>query len=91
MSLADEQVRDRLAELRREYRLGEDRLQDLQQQETALRETLLRISGAIQVLVELLGPTTDAPSTSSVSAGTTGSEGVVGNGVPREPRVLNVP
>ncbi|MGA5823997.1 hypothetical protein ACPC54_39895 [Kitasatospora sp. NPDC094028] len=43
----------RLAELEGEFRQGEDRLRALVQQETALRETLLRISGAIEVLREL--------------------------------------
>ena len=55
MSVADEQVQARLDELRREYQVGDGRLRELVQQETALRETLLRISGAIQVLEELLG------------------------------------
>ncbi|MGW3347189.1 hypothetical protein ACWDA3_28140 [Nonomuraea rubra] len=51
--MADERLQARLAELRREYAVGESRLRDLLQQESALRETLLRISGAIQVLEEL--------------------------------------
>jgi hypothetical protein len=51
--MVDERVSLRLAELRREYALGEGRLRELVQQESALRETLLRISGAIQVLEEL--------------------------------------
>jgi hypothetical protein len=57
MSVAYDRARARLAELRREYQEGERQLQALVQQETALRETLLRISGAVQVLTELL----DAP------------------------------
>jgi len=59
MTVADEQVQARLDELRREYQVGDGRLRELLQQETALRETLLRISGAIQVLEELLGAGTD--------------------------------
>ena len=54
MSVADDRAQARLAELRREYQEGERRLQALVQQEAVLRETLLRISGAIQVLTELL-------------------------------------
>ena len=54
MSVADDRAQARLAELRHEYQEGERRLQALAQQEASLRETLLRISGAIQVLTELL-------------------------------------
>ena len=57
----DQRLKERLAELRHEYTVGEARLQELTRQETALRETLLRISGAIQVLEELGEPTEPAP------------------------------
>lgn len=46
----------RLAELRQEYRTGEEQLGQLVRHEAELRETLLRISGAVQVLEELTGP-----------------------------------
>ncbi|WP_077800226.1 hypothetical protein [Streptomyces sp. JHA26] len=46
----------RLAELRQEYRAGEEQLGRLVRHEAELRETLLRISGAVQVLEELTGP-----------------------------------
>ncbi|WP_406224122.1 hypothetical protein [Streptomyces canus] len=46
----------RLVELQQEYRLGEERLGRLVRHEAELRETLLRISGAVQVLEELTGP-----------------------------------
>jgi hypothetical protein len=49
-----EQVQARLAELKQEYLSGQDQLRELAQQEAALRETMLRISGAIQVLEELV-------------------------------------
>ena len=49
-----ERMQSRLLELKREYELGDQRIRDLLQQEAAVRETLLRISGAIQVLEELL-------------------------------------
>jgi prefoldin subunit 5 len=50
-----EQARGRLEELRHEYEVGQRRLQELMAQEVSIRETLLRISGAIQVLEELTG------------------------------------
>lgn len=54
MSLAA-QAQARLAELYREYEVGQRRLTELLAQESAVRETLLRIAGAIQVLTELTG------------------------------------
>ncbi|MFG1947043.1 hypothetical protein [Nonomuraea sp. NPDC048826] len=48
-----EQLRERLADLTREYQLGEAQLRDVVRQDALLRETLLRISGAMQVLEEL--------------------------------------
>ena len=53
MSVHD-RVTARLTELREELRLGEAQLRELLQKENALRETLLRISGAVQVLEEVL-------------------------------------
>jgi hypothetical protein len=47
-------IRERLAQLRAEYATGQKMLADLESQQAGLRQTLLRISGAIQVLVELL-------------------------------------
>jgi hypothetical protein len=49
-----EHMKSRLAELRQEYQRGQGQLHELIQQEAVLRETLLRISGAIQVLEEML-------------------------------------
>jgi hypothetical protein len=59
-----DQMRARLAELHREYETGQRRLQELIAQQVAIRETMLRISGAIQVLEELTGVPADgaAPS-----------------------------
>ena len=50
----EDQVRGRLRELRQEFQTGQVRLRELELQEAALRETLLRISGAMQVLEEML-------------------------------------
>jgi predicted nuclease with TOPRIM domain len=55
-----EQLQKRLEELKSEFETGQARLQELEVQESRLRETLLRISGAIQVLQETLAAETDA-------------------------------
>jgi prefoldin subunit 5 len=46
-------IEARLAELRGERDRGEQVLAELQQRQAVLRDTLLRINGAIQVLEEL--------------------------------------
>ncbi|HMV49835.1 MAG TPA: hypothetical protein PLD20_07365 [Blastocatellia bacterium] len=57
-----EQLRNRLAELKAEFEKGQQQLQDLETQATGLRQTLLRISGAIQVLEEELAKAEVPPS-----------------------------
>ena len=49
-----EQAEARLKELRAEFETGQARLDELEREATRLRETLLRSSGAAQVLHELL-------------------------------------
>ena len=49
-----EQMQLRLEELKKEFEIGQHRLQETERQQALLRETLLRISGAIQVLEEVL-------------------------------------
>lgn len=49
-----DQLEQRLTELRGEFTLGQNRLTDLENQVANIRSTLLRISGAIQVLEEVL-------------------------------------
>lgn len=49
-----EQLERRLAELKKEFTAGRARATELEQQQTTLHQTLLRISGAIQVLEEEL-------------------------------------
>jgi hypothetical protein len=56
-----EQLEERLAALRDEFESGQKMLADLDQRAAVLRETMLRISGAIQVLEEELGRGETAP------------------------------
>jgi predicted nuclease with TOPRIM domain len=49
-----EQLLDRLKRLKAEFETGQQRLASLEEEGQALRQTLLRISGAIQVLEEEL-------------------------------------
>jgi predicted nuclease with TOPRIM domain len=68
-----EQLEKRLAELRAELESGQRALAELEQKQAALRDTMLRISGAIQVLEEELAPApTDQPAASALNAQTSG-------------------
>jgi hypothetical protein len=49
-----DQIQARLGELKQEYEKGQIDLYKLEQQQAHVHETMLRISGAIQVLEELL-------------------------------------
>ena len=49
-----DQMEQRLEELRGEYEAGQKMLADLEQKRMSLEQTMLRISGAIQVLEEML-------------------------------------
>ena len=48
------QLQTRLTTLKAEYETGEQMLVELEQKQRTLRDTLLRISGAVQVLEEEL-------------------------------------
>jgi hypothetical protein len=61
-----EQQQVRLPVLIRELEVGPTQLQALEWQQNNLRETLLRISGAIQVLQKLLASPVEAQDVSSV-------------------------
>lgn len=50
-----EQAKGRLEALRKEFETGQARLKEIEAEQAYLRQTMLRISGAIQVLEELLG------------------------------------
>jgi prefoldin subunit 5 len=49
------EIEARLKELKEEYQKGQGQIVALEQETANLRNTMLRISGAIQVLQELLG------------------------------------
>lgn len=49
-----QQLEKRLAELKAEYESGQKMLADLEKKHGELESTLLRISGAIQVIEEML-------------------------------------
>ncbi len=55
-----EQLQQRLEELKKEFETGQNRLRELEAEQARVRETLLRISGAIQVLEETLAQSGDA-------------------------------
>lgn len=62
-----ERLDARLAELKEEFGKGTEKLGQLDEETRKLRETLLRISGAIQVLTEELErdqPATETPDAS---------------------------
>lgn len=48
------QLEKRLAELKSEYEAGQKMLADLERKRNELENTLMRISGAIQVIEEML-------------------------------------
>ena len=54
-----EQLLERLSALKEEFKRGQEQLSQLEARAQALRETLLRISGAIHVLEELAGVAKD--------------------------------
>lgn len=57
-----EQLEKRLNQLKAEFESGQQMLADLETRQASLQETLLRISGAIQVLEELLSVAPPPPS-----------------------------
>ena len=56
----DEKIRQRLQALRQEFEAGQKMLVDIETQKADLQQTLLRISGAIQILEEILAEETAA-------------------------------
>jgi hypothetical protein len=62
---------ERLAELRQELVLGEQRLRELERERTDVQQTVLRIAGAVQVLEELLADDGDANGATPADGGGT--------------------
>ena len=63
MDTTREKMQLRLQALKTEFETGQKMLADLEAKQATLQQTLLRISGAIQVLEELLGEGTAAEDT----------------------------
>lgn len=63
-----DEIEARLQQLKDEYEAGQRMLAELEQRKASLEQTLLRISGAIQVLEELL-QREEAASDATVPAG----------------------
>jgi len=66
------QLEQRLTDLKAEFAAGQKMLAELETKQTTLRETLLRISGAIQVLEEELARTAPPGCNSAAPAAKTG-------------------
>ena len=62
-----EQIKNRIESLRAEYRTGQEILAELEAREAGLKLTLTRISGAIQVLEELLQENESAATTETAA------------------------
>ena len=56
-----EQLQKRLTELKQEFESGQKMLAELEEKRNSLQNTMLRISGAMQVLQEQLKPEGEAP------------------------------
>ena len=61
-------LQQRLQELKAEFQAGQKMLADLQEKQQKLQETLLRISGAIQVLEEQLAEDKDGSDVSPLAS-----------------------
>jgi predicted nuclease with TOPRIM domain len=65
-----EAIEQRLSELKKEFESGQKMMAELESKKAALREQLLRISGAIRVLEELSGEkpvVSEAPDTAEAN------------------------
>lgn len=62
-----EKLTKRLEELKAEYDSGQQMLAETESRQARLRETLLRIGGAVQVLEEMLAEEQPAPERDNVA------------------------
>lgn len=62
-----EQLLTRLTELKQEFQKGQERLQQLEAEATNIRDTMLRLQGAIQVLEEELASSEPEDTNSSLN------------------------
>jgi predicted nuclease with TOPRIM domain len=63
-----EQIEQRIKELKAEFEAGQKMLADLETQQARIRETMLRISGAVQALEELLAPPAETTSNNHLAS-----------------------
>jgi DNA transposition AAA+ family ATPase len=63
-----DQLENRLSDLKKEFEEGQRMLSELDSRRDTLRQTMLRISGAIQVLEEILNNQQAEPQTSGLEA-----------------------
>lgn len=69
-----QQLEQRLQSLKAEFEAGQKMLADLEAKQANLRETLLRISGAIQVLEEVLNEASETTENNSQMPETVSAE-----------------
>jgi predicted nuclease with TOPRIM domain len=63
-----EQLQKRVEQLREEFENGQKMLTDLESRQASLRETLMRIAGAIQVLEEELSKSAENDNVENIIA-----------------------
>ena len=69
-----DQLQRRLDDLKTEYEAGQKMLAELEVKQAALRDTLLRIAGAVQVLEEELGREDPPPDAAPVATSEDGAQ-----------------
>lgn len=76
-----QQLEQRLQSLKTEFEAGQKILLDLEAKQANLRDTLLRISGAVQVLEEILNEASETTENGSQTPETISTEVVTTEGV----------